>query len=178
MNRNCAKDSTASEVMQDIFISLGSNTGTPADNLERAVQLLTGLPGLSVVDKSSVYLTEPQGMKDQPWFANQVMWMRSDGSWQPLDLLAALKILEKKMGRTPGPRNGPRLIDLDILLFGNTVLSNSELILPHHGLKSRAFVLIPLAELCPQLVLPDGISVERLLHGLEFRLEGHKIFQT
>ncbi len=131
-----------------------------------------------MVDKSSIYRTEPQGLKDQSWFANQVLWMRGDDSWQPLNLLAALKELEKKMGRIPGPRNGPRLIDLDILLFGNTVLSEGELNLPHPGLKSRAFVLIPLVEICPQLVLPDGAVAESLLQGLEFRLEGDKIFQT
>ena len=172
------KYSDCSEFMQDIFISLGSNMGDPADNLERAAQLLTELPELSLVKRSSVYLTEPQGMKDQPWFANQVMWMRGGDSWQPLDLLAALKELEKNMGRIPGPRNGPRLIDLDILLFADMEMSEEVLVLPHHGLKSRAFVLIPLLEICPELVLPDGQVAERLLQGLEFRLEGHKIFQT
>ncbi len=165
-------------IMQDIFISLGSNMGDPADNLESAARLMTGLPGLTMVDKSSVYQTEPQGMKDQAWFSNQVLWLRSDDSWQPLELLAALKELEKKMGRIPGPRNGPRLIDLDILLFGSLEMSREELILPHPGLKYRAFVLIPLLEIRPELVLPDGYMAESLLQGLEFRLEGHKIFQT
>ena len=164
--------------MQDIFISLGSNTGDPADNLKRAVGLLENLPGLSMVDKSSVYRTEPQGLKNQAWFANQVLWMRGEDSWKPRALLTALKEMEKQMGRVPAPRNSPRLIDLDILLLGNTVLSEGELILPHPGLKSRAFVLIPLVEICPQLVLPDGSEAESLLHGLEFRLEGYKIFQT
>ncbi|WP_291318439.1 2-amino-4-hydroxy-6-hydroxymethyldihydropteridine diphosphokinase [Desulfonatronospira sp.] len=163
---------------QDIFISLGSNMGDPTDNLKQASDLVQALPGLSVVKESSIYRTEPQGLKDQDWFANQVLWMRRDKSWHPRTLLAELKEMEKRLGRIPGPRNGPRLIDLDMLLFGNTIMSEEDLILPHPGLKSRAFVLIPLVEVCPGLILPDGSKAESLLQGLEFRLEGHKIFQT
>ncbi|WP_291323041.1 2-amino-4-hydroxy-6-hydroxymethyldihydropteridine diphosphokinase [Desulfonatronospira sp.] len=164
--------------MQDIFVSLGSNKGSPMENLRIAAKLLGDFPGLYSVCKSSVYRTEPQGVKGQPWFANQVLWLRCNEHWQPGRLLLSLKDLERRMGRTPERRHGPRVIDLDILLFGNIVIAEGNLILPHPELKSRAFVLVPLQEICPDLVLPDGSRIGILLEKIGFRLEGNKIFQT
>lgn len=164
--------------MQDIFISLGSNLGSPVNNLYRACDWLSQYPGLHKVATSTIYQTEPQGYKEQPWFANQVLWMHGDSTWEPSQLLAVLKQMEEDMGRTHGPRYGPRLIDLDILLFNGLVRREKDLILPHPGLKSRAFVLIPLLEICPDISLPDGTKVQQLLTDLDYELDGNKIFQS
>ncbi len=164
--------------MQDIYISLGSNQGVPTVNLDRAVLALCDKPGLTLIRKSSQYQTEPQEFKNQPWFTNQVVWMSADKYWTPEDLLSLLKKIETDLGRVPGPRYGPRLIDLDILLFGNLIHREKRLILPHPGLAKRAFILIPLLEISPELALPDGSNVKELLNNLDFTLQEYSIFQT
>ncbi len=164
--------------MQDIYISLGSNQGEPAVNLDRAIQALCDTSGLTLIRKSSKYQTEPQDFKNQPWFANQVIWMGGDKHFTPAYLLSLLKKIETDLGRVSGPRYGPRLIDLDILLFGNLIQQEKGLILPHPGIARRAFILVPLLEISPELMLPDGSSVKKLLNNLDFTLQGHRIFQT
>jgi len=163
---------------QNIFISLGSNLGLPESNLEKACRELSSCSGMHLFRKSKVYQTEPQGLKGQPWFANQVLWLLADSFWKPQSLMVMLKEKEKQMGRTDGRRFGPRTIDMDILLFGDVVQNEKSLILPHPGLKERAFVLLPLLEIFPGLTLPDGTRVKQLLEGISFVIQGNKIFQT
>lgn len=142
------------------YLGLGSNQGDREANLTRARQLLGVTPGIVLRRASGIYLTEPVGKKDQPWFLNQVVAVETVLS--PRALLVAAKSVERAMGRKSGERWGPRLIDVDVLLYGNRVIKESDLEVPHNGLYGRAFVLIPLAEIAPGLVLPNGQRVEEL----------------
>lgn len=135
---------------QRIFIGLGTNLGERFENLARARSLMEEKVRLNAV--SSVYETKPWGYLEQPDFLNQVVEGETDLT--PTRLLNLLKRIEKKMGREKNFRNGPRLIDLDILLYGNRVVHTTRLNIPHPELVERAFVLVPLAELAPELVHP------------------------
>ena len=133
-----------------VFIGLGTNLGERFENLARARALLAERVVVKAV--SSVYETKPWGYLDQPDFLNQVIEVETDLT--PTKLLNLLKRVEKKMGRERNFRNGPRLIDLDILLFGDRVLHTARLNIPHPQITERAFVLVPLAEIAPELVHP------------------------
>jgi 2-amino-4-hydroxy-6-hydroxymethyldihydropteridine diphosphokinase len=118
-----------------------------------------------LLERSSVYETEPVGeVADQRDFLNAAVCVETD--LEPLALLAACKATEHDMGRTAGPRHGPRAIDVDVLLVGDRVLSSDQLTLPHPELRSRRFVLVPVLELQPALRLPDGTSLQDCLTSL------------
>jgi len=135
----------------EVTIALGSNLGDREENLRRALADVGR--ETKVVDVSSVYETEPMYYDDQGPFLNCVIAVETD--LKPTALLAALKAIEKKMGRDPsGPRYGPRVIDLDILFYGDEVLSEPSLEVPHPRVAERAFVLVPLNEIRPGLVHP------------------------
>jgi 2-amino-4-hydroxy-6-hydroxymethyldihydropteridine diphosphokinase len=161
-------------------VGLGSNLGDPVANLAEARRRLASVPGVEIEAASPVYRTEPQGVKDQPWFANQVLRVLCNGPGA-LDLLAALAAVEQDMGRKrgagEGERFGPRIIDLDILLFGDEVRDNERLALPHTRMRERAFVLVPLADLVPDLVFPDGETISDALDKLDFLRDGDAIHQ-
>ncbi len=159
-------------------MGLGSNLGDPQANLAEARQRLAAVPGVAIEAASPVYRTEPQGKKDQPWFANQVLAVLCNGL-AALDLLAALHGIETDMGRSRAgeERFGPRVADLDLLLFGSEVREEGGLTLPHPRMRERAFVLVPLADLAPGLVFPDGDTVADALEELDFLREGDAIHQ-
>jgi len=136
--------------MTATYIGLGSNVGDRFANLFDALGLLINGSMLKTV--SSVYRTEPQGYEQQPDFLNCVVEAVTD--MEPRDLLKDLKNIERLMGREATFRNGPRLIDLDILLYGDMVIDTSELIVPHPRLQERAFMLVPLCEIAPEIVHP------------------------
>lgn len=136
--------------MARIFLGLGSNLGDREKNINLALEKLGQVGKVHKV--SSLYETEPVGYKDQPWFLNLVAEFETKLS--PQELLRAGKAIEKELGREPGPRFGPRPIDLDILLYDNLVLGIPELTIPHPRLAERAFVLIPLAEIAPEVLHP------------------------
>ncbi len=160
------------------YISLGSNMGEPEKNLAQALILLSKRPDIRVDAVSSLYLTEPQGLRDQPFFVNQAARLFCDAGITPLALLESLQSIEHTLGRErSGPRFGPRVIDLDLLLFGDVISEDPRLILPHPRMLERAFVLIPLAELEPDLPLPRGLTVREALARIPYRLEGGLIFQ-
>lgn len=162
-----------------VFLSLGSNMGDPEANLEESIRRIAGLPGLLVVGKSSVYHTEPQGIRDQAWFANQVLELRCNGFWTPETMLKGLLNLELLMGRTRELRWGPRIIDLDLLLFDNEVRATETLQLPHPRMRERAFVLVPLAEIAPELCPgPGKENIKELLEQISFDVEGTVITQS
>ena len=135
-----------------VYLSLGSNLGDRQKNLEAVENLLP--PQVLIKERSRIYETEPWGYQEQPRFLNQVLAVTT--SLTPLDLLAYLKDIEKSIGRKPSFRYGPREVDIDILLYGNQVINQESLIIPHERLPERAFVLAPLAELAPELILPGS----------------------
>lgn len=135
---------------QTVFVALGSNLGDRLENLGEARRQLQQIMDLQKV--SSVYETDPWGYTEQPVFYNQVVQGSTALSAQ--ELLKALKKIERDMGRVPTFKNGPRLIDLDLLFYADFVWQSGDLILPHPHLHERAFVLVPLAEIAPDLEHP------------------------
>ncbi|QRN83013.1 2-amino-4-hydroxy-6-hydroxymethyldihydropteridine diphosphokinase [Chloroflexota bacterium] len=133
-----------------IYLALGTNLGERETNLQKAIESLA--PKVRVIRKSSIYATPPWGYTDQPEFLNQVIEV--DTTLQPLPLLHLLKSIEAEMGREETFRNGPRLIDLDILFYGSEVVEGEIITIPHPRLQDRAFVLVPLDEIAPDFVHP------------------------
>ena len=151
-------------ITHTVFIALGSNLGDRLANLQAAIQSLP--PAVRPLEQSPVYETAPWGYTDQPDFLNQVVKATTDLS--PEQLLTYLKSLEAKLGRSATFRYGPRLIDLDILLYDNLVLETPRLSIPHPRLAERAFVLFPLADLAPDVQHPvTGKTVRQMRDALE-----------
>jgi len=134
------------------YLGFGTNLGDRKKNLDRAIISLDSRPDLTILRTSGIYETEPWGMTDQPNFLNMVAEIATSISLG--ELLERVKKLEQDMGREDGPRFGPRLIDVDILLLEDQVVNQPDLQIPHASLHLRAFVLVPLAELAPDLVHP------------------------
>jgi len=140
------------------FIALGSNLS------DRVAMLAAALAELSLDARvclrvvSHVYGSEPWGVADQPSFANAAVALEFAGG--PEDLLQLCRAVERRLGRAEGPRNGPRSIDLDILLFDSLVIDTPQLTLPHPRMRDRDFVVTPLLEIEPTLMMPDGRKLE------------------
>lgn len=131
-----------------VYLSLGSNVGDRAKNLREAIDHLPH-SGVGVTKVSSFYETEPVDLREQPWFLNCVV--EAETHYEAIMLLQALREIETKMGsRKPVPK-GPRLMDLDILLYGGETINTPELQVPHPRMLQRRFVLVPLAEIAPRL---------------------------
>ena len=134
-----------------VGLGLGSNIGDKPGNIKNALALLEEHGLFRLTALSSIYRTPPWGYKEQEDFANACAI--GETRWPPLDLLAGIKAVEQHMGRQPTVRWGPRLIDLDILFYGDVTLADEKLNLPHKDLFTRAFVLVPLAEIAPELII-------------------------
>jgi len=132
------------------YIGIGSNLGNRGKNMEEAITLLKEKCG--ILKSSSIYETEPVGFKDQYWFFNCVV--KVDTNLKPIELLDFLQSIEKRLKRVKTIKNGPRTIDLDILFYGDEIINNGRLIVPHPRLHERLFVLIPLKEIAPDLMHP------------------------
>jgi len=147
------------------YLCLGSNLGEREANLRQALALLS--PKVTFDDVSSIYETEPVGYKEQPLFLNLVC--RITTNLPPEELLWLAKDIETKMGRVPSKQiNSPRPIDIDILFYNNKIMETQDLTIPHPHLKDRAFVLIPLAEIAPDLVHPKlDKSITRLANDVK-----------
>lgn len=145
------------------YVGLGANLGDREVTIRRAVELLSGEPGIEVVAVSTLRETGPVGYVEQPDFVNGAVALETQ--LPPQELLGRLLAVERELGRVraAGPRFGPRTIDLDLLLYGEETVDEPGLTLPHPRLAERRFVLEPLHELDPDLTLPDGRSVRDLL---------------
>jgi 2-amino-4-hydroxy-6-hydroxymethyldihydropteridine diphosphokinase len=155
-----------------VYLSLGSNVGDRLTNLNTAIERLRALG--EVADVSSFYETEPVEFAAQPWFLNCVV--KLDTEKMPKQLLSGVLAIEKEMGRKRGKKKGPRSIDIDILLFGNSIIDRKGLTVPHPAMHERRFVLEPLGEIAPEArhpvfkrtarelreALPKGQAVKRL----------------
>lgn len=143
-----------------VYLGLGGNLGRRARNLSRALLRLSLTPGIHLAGLSRVYETAAWGVEDQPDFLNMVVAARVE--LEPEGLLSLLKAVEAELGRFPGERWGPRPVDIDILLFGSRTVSTPDLSIPHPYLAERQFVLVPLCDVAPHLLLPDGTPVASL----------------
>ncbi|WP_447771501.1 2-amino-4-hydroxy-6-hydroxymethyldihydropteridine diphosphokinase [Pseudomonas kilonensis] len=152
--------------MERIYIGMGSNLAEPAEQLRSAVQALAQLPDTQLVGVSAFYQSDSL-LPGQPRYTNAVAAL--DSRLAPLDLLDALQAIETGQGRERLERWGPRTLDLDILLFGDRLIDEPRLKVPHYHMQARAFVLYPLAELAPaDLRLADGRSLKDLLAACPF----------
>jgi 2-amino-4-hydroxy-6-hydroxymethyldihydropteridine diphosphokinase len=151
--------------LEKVYLGLGSNLGNREENLARAREFLA--ERVKIVKCSSTYDTEPVGNSNQPRFLNMVCETRT--ALSPLGLLIVVKAIENKLGRMPGPPNSPRTIDIDILFYGDKMMDTPQLTIPHMRLRERAFVLVPLAEIVPELV--DPVSKKTVMELLE-KVEG------
>ena len=145
--------------MTTAYIGLGSNVGDRMANLGDAVARIACMPDTHVDHASHVFESEPAYQTDQPPFANAVIEIETLIS--PETVLAQLQQIEEDMGRVRAEENGPRVIDLDILLFGDEEIVTEELTIPHPRMLERAFVVTPLLEIAPRLRMPDGSRIER-----------------
>ncbi len=147
-----------------VYISLRTNLGERLGNLELANQMLA--PLVQVIDKSPIYQTPPWGFVDQPDFLNQVIL--GETIQQPADLLIFLKYIEIEVGRKPTFKYGPRVVDLDILFYDDSIINSDGLQIPHPRLHERAFVLVPLFDLNPDLRHPVfNKTVQELLQNVD-----------
>ena len=148
------------------YVGLGSNLAEPRKQVEKALQMLSDLPRTNRLARSKLYATEPWGNRDQPGFVNAVAVL--DTQLSARELLDALLSIERQAGRERnGERWGPRILDLDILLYGDSRIDEPALHVPHPRLHERAFVLVPLAELAPLLYIPGAGRVVDLLSKID-----------
>ena len=150
------------------FVGLGSNLGDPQACIEQALLALDALPSTRLVRRSRLYRSAPWGITDQPAFVNAVAELTT--ALTPRELLDALLAIERANGRERnGPRWGPRTLDLDLLTYADLQLDEPGLALPHPHISSRAFVLVPLAELDPDLLLPGSGRIHELVAQVDAR---------
>jgi len=147
------------------YIGLGSNLSDPQAQICAAIEKLKQLDGGNVIKISSLYFSRPMGPQDQPDYMNAVLALETNKS--AIELLEQLQHIENITGRIrKDNRWGARILDLDIILFDQQVINTTRLTIPHYGLKQREFVLLPLAEIAANLLLPDGDSIDELASNI------------
>lgn len=140
--------------MRVAYIGLGSNMGNKKAYIQKALGQLSNYPGIRLLRVASLYESAPWGYLDQAWFINTVAEVETNLTAEKF--LNVLFDIEKNLERTREIKWGPRTVDLDILLYGQETINLPQLQVPHPRLHQRAFVLVPLAELCPEMLLPQG----------------------
>jgi 2-amino-4-hydroxy-6-hydroxymethyldihydropteridine diphosphokinase len=147
------------------YIGVGANLGDKACNCRHALKRIAQLPGCTIISRSPLFKTEPVGVTEQDWYINCVAGIRTNQT--PVQLLKNLLTIEAQMGRIRKRRWEARLIDLDLLLFGQVIIRSHDLVVPHPRLHLRQFVLEPLARVAPDLIHPVcGLTIRQLLHRL------------
>lgn len=147
------------------YIGIGSNLGHKVFNCKRSIANIDQVPGCEVTACSDLFETEPEGVTGQQWYANCVAEVKTERT--PPELLDSLVAIEQEMGRIRTKKWESRIIDLDILLFGEQVIDSPDLVVPHPLLHTRRFVLEPLVQLAPELVHPVlNVTIRRLLNEL------------
>ncbi|EKT54216.1 2-amino-4-hydroxy-6-hydroxymethyldihydropteridine diphosphokinase [Providencia sneebia] len=158
--------------MEQVYIAIGSNLGDPLKQAQQAIEALNEIPKSKVSKTSSIYRTKPLGPQDQNDFLNLAVLLETE--LEPEELLDHTQRIELELGRVrKAERWGPRTLDLDIMLFGDRVISTPRLTVPHYGLKEREFMLYPLNDIAPHLIFPDGEPLAQRLtqvprNGLTF----------
>ena len=154
------------------YIGIGSNLGNSLKNCQHAVEILSRAKGIELTTISSFYKTEPVGIENQDYFINAVIEIKTELS--PRTLLQTLQNIENDMGRLRDVKGGPRIIDLDVLFYGQNEISERDLIIPHPEIHRRRFVLEPLCEIASYFIHPSfGVSIR----GLKDRLSDNKIVE-
>ncbi|AJA45775.1 2-amino-4-hydroxy-6-hydroxymethyldihydropteridine diphosphokinase [Frischella perrara] len=149
--------------MAIVYVALGANLGDPLQQAENAIAAIEQIPQTSVIKISPFYRSKPLGPQDQPDYLNAVIKIISELS--PLALLKALQTIELNLGRVrKANRWGPRTLDLDILLYDNQVIQSEELTIPHYDMYNREFVLYPLFDIAPDLILPNQVPLKILIN--------------
>ncbi len=148
----------------DCIVALGSNLGDKVANLDKAIDLLTAPGDVRLVRRSRNFATEPWGKTDQDWFVNACIAVATELSARVL--LERCKEIERRMGRVATEKWGPRIIDLDLLIYGDSVIREPDLVLPHPHIKDRAFVLAPLMDIAPDVAI-GGRSVRELYEAID-----------
>jgi 2-amino-4-hydroxy-6-hydroxymethyldihydropteridine diphosphokinase len=148
------------------FVGLGSNMDDPAGHCLKAMHLISAAEGVNLLRISSLYRTEPIGSVEQDWFINAVAEIRSELTAHKL--MKVLQDIENNMGRVRKEKWGPRIIDLDILLYGQDVIRDENLVVPHPELHRRRFILVPLCEIASYVIHPAfGVSIRGLMDRLD-----------
>lgn len=149
--------------MAIVYVALGANLGDPLQQAENAIAAIEQIPQTSVIKISPFYRSKPLGPQDQPDYLNAVIKIITELS--PLALLKALQTIELNLGRVrKANRWGPRTLDLDILLYDNQVIQSEELTIPHYDMYNREFVLYPLFDIAPDLILPNQVPLKILIN--------------
>ncbi len=162
--QNWEQPDTMATINNDrVFIGLGSNLADSPVQIDRAVRLLEENFRTKMIT-SSLYFSEPVEVREQPWFYNQVVYFIEQTDATPFMILKILKNIEQTMGRVETYRYGPRIIDLDLLLYKDWVLESESLIIPHPKMTERLFVMAPLLELDPELIHPRyNLSIQKIM---------------
>lgn len=151
-----------------VYIAIGSNLNNPIQQAEKALETLKSIPASKLLAVSSLYGSKPMGPADQPNYVNAVALLET--SLSPLELLDNTQRIELEQGRIrKDERWGPRTLDLDILLYGELVIDSKRLTVPHYGMKVREFVIYPLLEIAPDLVMPDGTLIREIAEKLDLK---------
>jgi 2-amino-4-hydroxy-6-hydroxymethyldihydropteridine diphosphokinase len=150
----------------EVYIGVGSNLSNPRLQVRNAIAQITQAENITLISASSLYISKPMGPQDQDDYVNAVVCIETNLA--PLELLDTLQAFENQAGRVrKDNRWGARILDLDILLFGELVMDTQRLTLPHYGMKEREFVIFPLEEITEEFILPDGDSVKFLSQSIE-----------